>query len=97
MRKQTTVGQATADISRRRQAYQLVSNQPAGQIVIQDLAEFCYGYETCYDPDPRIHARKEGRRDVWLRLQAHLKLTDDQLFDIATGGFVLPQPQDDYE
>lgn len=97
MRKLTTVGEATAEISCRKQAYQLVANQPAGQIVIRDLAEFCMAYESCYDADARIHARKEGRRDVWLRLQAHLKLTDDQLFAIATGGFVLPPDEEDPE
>ena len=73
-----------------RAAYQRV---PAK--VIADLAEFCFAYETTFDADPRLDARKQGRRDVWLRLQAHLKLTDEQLYQIATGRFIPPTEDDD--
>lgn len=82
-------------IRARKQAYQLVSNQPAGQIVLADLAEFCYAYETTFDPDPRVDARKQGRRDVWLRIQGQLKLTDDDLYKIATGGYVPPSTEEE--
>lgn len=79
----------------RKNAYQQMANQPAGQQVLADLADFCRAYASCFHEDPRIHARLEGRRDVWLRIQAHLKLSDDQLYAIATGGMVPPVQEDE--
>lgn len=87
--------EAWARLRGRKQAYQLVANSPAGQQVLADLAEFCYAYETTFDPDPRIDARKQGRRDVWLRIQSQLKLTDEELYTIATGGIVPPKTEDE--
>lgn len=83
--------QTLAMIRSRKQSYQLVANQPAGQAVLADLAKFCFAYETTFDADARVDARKQGRRDVWLRIQSHLKLTDDELYTIATGGRVAPK------
>lgn len=54
----------------------------APKIVLKDLAKFCRANETTYNPDPRIHAVLEGRREVWLRIQNYLKLTPDELWDI---------------
>jgi hypothetical protein len=78
----------------RKRAYQLTANQPAGQEVIADLAAFCFAYESTFDPDHRVQALKEGRRQVWLRIQQHLKLSDDDLYRIATGGYVPPILED---
>jgi hypothetical protein len=82
-------------LQNRRQSYQLVSNQPAGKVILADLARFCYAFESCWDPDPRIHAMKEGRRSVWLRVQQHLKLSDAELYQIATGGYSPPSAMED--
>jgi len=48
--------------------------------VLEDLAKFCRANESCFHEDPRVHAALEGRREVWLRIQQHLNLTDEQLF-----------------
>ncbi len=48
--------------------------------VLEDLAAFCRAHETAFNPDPRIHAALEGRREVWLRIQNHLHLTSEQLW-----------------
>jgi hypothetical protein len=63
----------------RKRAYQLAFGSPAGEAVLLDLAKFCRAHETCFDPDPRIHAVLEGRREVWLRIQQHMNLSVNQL------------------
>lgn len=54
-------------------------DNPAAYEVLVDLAAFCRANESTFHPDPRIHAMLEGRREVWLRIQSHLKLNDDEL------------------
>lgn len=72
-------------LHRRKRAYQLALRTPAGMEVLEDLASFCRANDTCYNADPRVHAALEGRREVWLRIQRHLNLTDAQLFALYTG------------
>lgn len=67
-------------LSRRKLAYVRTFLNPPGQEVLEDLAKFCRAGESCFHADPRIHAALEGRREVWLRIQRHLQLTDEQLF-----------------
>lgn len=66
-------------LRRRKRGYQLAFSDPTGQEVLADLAKFCRAFETCFDPDARLHAVAEGRREVWLRIERHLKLTPEQL------------------
>ncbi len=67
----------------RSHAYRAVfTKSPLTEVVLKDLAKFCRAAETAYHPDPRIHAVLEGRREVWLRIQEHLKLTDDELWEL---------------
>ena len=66
-------------------AYRIVFGGPAGNMVLQDLAKFCRGAESCFDADPRKHAVLEGRREVWLRISDHLHLTQDQLYGLYAG------------
>ena len=68
---------------------------PAGQEVLVDLAKFCRANQTCYDPDARIHAALEGRREVWLRIQQHLGLTSEQLFSLYGGQTFNPSQGDE--
>ena len=69
-------------ISRRRTAYVKAFTGPFGEEVLADLAKFCRATETTFHIDPRIHAVAEGRKEVWLRIQRHLQLTDEQLWAI---------------
>lgn len=60
----------------RQRAYRLVFD-PKNQftnVVLKDLARFCRATETTFDADPRLHAVKEGRREVFLRIVKHLDL-----------------------
>lgn len=69
----------------RRRAYNLTFRSIEGQNMLIDLAQFCRANQTCFDPDPRIHAALEGRREVWLRIQQHLNLTSEELFALYNG------------
>lgn len=78
----------------RKRAYQLAFGTPAGQEVLQDLMEFCRANETCFHADPRLHAVAEGRREVYLRIQKHLDLTGQQLFEVYSGRPYNPLSED---
>ena len=67
-------------IASRRQAYVQTFLNPIGEQVLTDLAIFCRANESCFHADARAHAVAEGRREVWLRIQKELHLTDDQLW-----------------
>lgn len=69
----------------RKKAYKLAFSGPAGIAVLIDLASFCRASESCFHDDPRKHALLEGRREVWLRIQQHLKLDSEQLFKLYNG------------
>lgn len=61
-------------------AYKRVFRSPAGQIVMQDLADFCRAFVTCFHENDRLHAVAEGRREVWLRITNMIDANLDDLF-----------------
>lgn len=75
----------TAAITKRQQSYRTRFPNPRQDPILKDLCWYCRANWTTYDPDPRIHARLEGRRDVWLRIQRHLNLSPEDLFAIYGG------------
>ncbi len=68
-----------------RRAYRTLFGGPAGQAVLRDLEKFCRANETCFHEDARLNLILEGRREVWLRIQQHLNLTPDDLFQLYSG------------
>ena len=58
--------------------------------VLVDLAKFCRAHESTFHVDPSVSDRLDGRREVWLRIQQHLQLTDDQLWNLF-GNKSLPE------
>jgi len=48
--------------------------------VLKDLAQFCRAHTTAFNPDPRLHAMLEGRREVWLRIQNYLQLDIEEVY-----------------
>jgi hypothetical protein len=52
------------------------------EIVLHDLAKFCRAHESTFHIEHSASDRLDGRREVWLRIQHHLQLTDQQLWDI---------------
>jgi len=68
-------------LARRRTAYvKTFLDNTFGDEVLCDLAKFCRANATTFHVDPRAHALAEGRREVWLRIQHHLRLTDEDLW-----------------
>lgn len=67
----------------RKIAYEFVfgKEDKAVELVLRDLAKFCRANKTCFNADVRIHANLEGRREVFLRIMEHLKLTPDEYWD----------------
>jgi hypothetical protein len=61
----------------------------SGRRVLKDLAKFCRAHDTTtlISPisrmvDPLASAQAEGRREVFLRIMWHLKLTDADLMTL---------------
>jgi hypothetical protein len=76
------VSHTKAFLRQRQTAYQTTFAGPGGERVLADLAKFCRAYKTTYHEDPYIAARLDGRREVFLRVQAHLQLNDEQLWKL---------------
>lgn len=76
------VAKARGILRGRAQDYRQTFTGVPQQRVLADLAKFCRAHDSTFHPDARVAAVLEGRREVWLRLQQHLNLTDDQLWSI---------------
>ena len=78
------IEKAKAWLRSRKQAYQFVflGHGIDTTIVLTDLAKFCRAHASTFDPDPRIAAMLDGRREVWTRISQHLHLSDEQLWDL---------------
>lgn len=59
-------------------------NQDAA-FILKDLAKFCRAHGSTANADPHIAARLDGRREVWLRIQHHLQLDDEQMWRLYGG------------
>ena len=53
---------------------------PSRHPVLMDLARFCYAAKSTFHEDPYEHSRREGRKEVWLRIQEQLRLSPEQMF-----------------
>lgn len=51
----------------------------AANHVLADLRDFSFARSSAFDPDPIIMARRQGRRDVWLRISNYLNLDEEQV------------------
>ena len=78
----------------RSQSYKLTFGNPTGNRVLADLAKFCRANDTTFHADPRIAANLDGRREVWLRIQNHLRLNPEQLMSLYAGGASSPTEND---
>ena len=76
------IDKARQFLARRRTAYVKTFTNPFGEEVLADLAKFCRANQTTFHDDARKHAVAEGRREVWLRIQAQLNLSDAELWRI---------------
>lgn len=57
-----------------------------GRLALGDLAEFCGANDPApAEGDQFKQGRAAGRRDVWLRIQQFLHLTDREIINLAAG------------
>ena len=61
---------------------------PTTKEVLDDLMQFCMADQSTFNVDGRIQAMYEGRRQVWLRIQQHLQLDSQSLWELMTTGKV---------
>lgn len=69
----------------RRYAYRATFKGPLAETVLLDLAQFCRATRSTFHEDARAHAVAEGRREVWLRIQEHLRMTENDLWSLYDG------------
>lgn len=84
---------AQAFVAERQTDYIRTFNTPHGEKVMADLAKFCRANESTFHPDPRVHAALEGRREVFLRIRAHMDLADRELWALFGASAPPPQPE----
>jgi hypothetical protein len=67
----------------RQSAYRKTFNNPEGKKVLADLRRFCRATAPTADVS-NVYTTYllEGRREVWLRLVAHLNLTDEDVVQL---------------
>lgn len=49
------------------------------QQMLKDLEQFCYAKKTTFHENERAHVLAEGRREVWLRIQHFLNISEAEL------------------
>jgi hypothetical protein len=49
------------------------------EIVLADLRDFCFANSTTFHADPNVAARRQGRREAWLRISQHLNLDEERV------------------
>ena len=67
-------------LTTRAQAYKRTFRGASGERVLNDLAHFCRAHSSTFNPDPRMEGILQGRREVWLRIAAHMNMTEKELW-----------------
>lgn len=70
----------------RKIAYTRAFDSVEGKQVLSDLAKFCRANKTTFHDDERRSLILQGRHEVWLRIQDHLQLTQEELYQLYNGG-----------
>lgn len=69
-------------LSSRKRSYELTFRNVEGEKVLADLARFCRASESTFHPNSDVSRQLDGRREVWLRIQQHLQLSEEELWDL---------------
>jgi hypothetical protein len=72
-----------ARLRQRRADYHAVFTSEAGRRVLADLYRFCLMDQPCFAGDPHATAFNEGRRRVFLRILAVLRMTENDILQLA--------------
>lgn len=89
---------AQSALKQRQLAYQRVFLGHGGDTnkVLDDLAKFCRANESTFHIEHSASDRLDGRREVWLRIQQHLRLNDESLWELY-GNHALPSEHEPKE
>lgn len=49
------------------------------EIVLADLRDFGFANKSTFDADPFVAGRRQGRREMWLRISQHLNLDEERV------------------
>jgi hypothetical protein len=63
-------------------AYHATFTSPQGRIVLADLVAYCHGRKSTFDPNERVHAFKEGQRDVLNRVNEFTNLSLEEIYEL---------------
>lgn len=66
----------------RTQCYRRIFESEDGEYLLRDLAKFCRAHDSTFHENERAASRLDGRREVWLRIQHHLKLTEQEIWEL---------------
>lgn len=68
----------------RQNAYKKTFAGPEGKKVLADLRRFCRADVPTADVNnPNVTYLLEGRREVWLRINSFLNMTDDDVYNLV--------------
>lgn len=82
MTKEEWLERARLFLMRRRTAYLNTFKGPVARMVLKDLARFCSAADSTIDENPRVQEARDARREVWLRIQEHLHMGDEELWKL---------------
>ena len=69
---------------RRSNNYRQTFDSPCGKAVLADLKKFCHAVTPTADiNNTNATYVAEGRREVFLRIQAHLNLSDEDVYNLV--------------
>jgi uncharacterized protein (DUF2461 family) len=85
------ISRARKWLSTRRYAYRQTFSHPYSDVVLHDLATFCFAHKSPSFKTDREYIMAEGRRQVWLRIAAHLQLNEEQTWDYFDGRIDVPE------
>lgn len=77
-----TQEEAHAQNEQLQRAYQLAFATPDGKRVLLDLIAYCHGRRSTFDPNDRVHAFNDGKRDVLMRIGEFTNLSLDEIYKL---------------
>ena len=82
----TSIAAAKAYLATRRMNYQRTFTGMPAKMVLADLARFCRANASTFHTNPAVQSKMDGRREVWLRIQQHIRLNDLELWQLFAEG-----------
>lgn len=79
-----TPQEAHAENEQIQRAYCVAFGTLDGKRVLADLVAYCFGRKSTFDPNERVHARNEGRRDVLMRIAEFTNLSLEEIYNLRS-------------